>query len=189
MLNIIIYNYIITIRCDDVSNILSENFWPDRIGCRLFEKRSRDPATPVPKKTIMGTKPKSPSTNIISLNCEGMRRNLDYINSLLCSKSCEYLCLSETWLLHDNLGELGNINDQYMYTGPSGTDSNSRILRGRPSGGTAILFRKSLSKFIVPHKLKHKRISGCDNFSNTVNQEYVDVVNDIELIINSEDWN
>ena len=29
----------------------------------------------------------------------------------------------------------------------------------------------------------------CDNFSNTVNQEYVDVVNAIELIINSEDWN
>ena len=137
-----------------------------------------------------------------------MGSNLDYINSLLCSKSCDYLCLSETWLLHDNLGELGNINDRYMYTGTSGTDSNSRILRGRPSGGTAIFFRKSLSKFIVPLKLKHKRISGvkittesnfsyillaiympCDNFSNTVNQEYVDVVNAIELIINSEDWN
>ena len=29
----------------------------------------------------------------------------------------------------------------------------------------------------------------CDNFSNTVNQEYVDVVDAIELIINSEDWN
>ena len=29
----------------------------------------------------------------------------------------------------------------------------------------------------------------CDNYSNTVNQEYVDVVNAIELIINSEDWN
>ena len=29
----------------------------------------------------------------------------------------------------------------------------------------------------------------CDNFSNTFNQEYVDVVNAIELIINSEDWN
>ena len=29
----------------------------------------------------------------------------------------------------------------------------------------------------------------CDNFSNTVNQEYVDIVDAIELIINSEDWN
>ena len=55
---------------------------------------------------------------------------------------------------------------------------------------------------------KHKRISGvkittesnfsyvllaiympCDNFSNTVNQEYVDVVNTIEFVINSEDCN
>ena len=143
------------------------------------------PQTPCQEKTIMGTKSKSPSTNIVSLNCEGMRRNVDYINSLLCSKSCDYLCPSETWLLHDNLGELGNIHDQYMYTGTSGTDSNSRILRGRPSGGTAILFKKSSSKFIVPLKLKHKRISGvkittesnfsyvllaiympCDNFSN-----------------------
>ena len=80
------HSYKVIIRCDDVSNILSANFWPERIGCRLFEKRSRDPATPVPKKTIMGTKPKSPSTNIISLKCCGMRHNLDYINSLLCSK-------------------------------------------------------------------------------------------------------
>ena len=29
----------------------------------------------------------------------------------------------------------------------------------------------------------------CDNFSNTVNQEYVDVVNTIEFVINSEDCN
>ena len=60
------HSYKVTIRYDDVSNILSANFWPDKIGCRLFEKRSRDPATPMPKKkTIMRTKPKSPSTNII----------------------------------------------------------------------------------------------------------------------------
>ena len=48
------HSYKVTIRCDDVSNILSANFWPDRIGCRLFEKRSRDPATPVPKKDNNG---------------------------------------------------------------------------------------------------------------------------------------
>ena len=29
----------------------------------------------------------------------------------------------------------------------------------------------------------------CDNFSSTVNQEYVDVVNAIELIFNSKDCN
>ena len=109
----------------------------------------------------MGTKPKSPSTNIVSLNCEGMRRNVDYINSLLCSKSCDYLCLSETWLLHDNLGELGNIHDQYMYTGTLGADSNSRILRGRPSGGTAILFKKSLSKIYCTTQIKTRK----DNWS------------------------
>ena len=48
------HSYKVTIRCDDVSNILSANFWPDRIGCRLFEKRSRDPATPVPKRDNNG---------------------------------------------------------------------------------------------------------------------------------------
>ena len=66
----------------------------------------------------MGTKPKLLSTNIVSLNCDDMCRNVDYINSLLCSKSCDYLCLSETWLLHDTLGELGNIHDQYMILAP-----------------------------------------------------------------------
>ena len=29
----------------------------------------------------------------------------------------------------------------------------------------------------------------CDNFSNTVNQEYVDVVNTVDLIMNSQDCN
>ena len=48
------HSYKVTIRCDDISNILSANFWPDRIGCRLFEKRSRDPAKPVPRKDNNG---------------------------------------------------------------------------------------------------------------------------------------
>ena len=44
------HSYKVTISCDDVSKLLSANFWPDKIGCRLFEKRSRSPATPVQKK-------------------------------------------------------------------------------------------------------------------------------------------
>ena len=45
------HSYKVIIRCNDVNNILSANFWPDRIGCRLFEKRYRDAVKSVPKRS------------------------------------------------------------------------------------------------------------------------------------------
>ena len=87
------------------------------------------------------------------------------------------------------------------------------ILTSRFLMAGRVVARRSFSKnhypnLLYPLKLKHKRISGvkittksnfsyillamympCDNFSKTVNQEYVDVVNAIKLIFNSKDCN
>ena len=86
------------------------------------------------------------TTTITPLNCEGSVRNSEYIHSLLSSSSCDFLCLSETWLLNDLLHKSGSIHENYTFTRVSGMDSDKEILRGRPYGGTAILYKKHLEK-------------------------------------------
>ena len=94
-----------------------------------------------------------------------------------------------------------------MYTGVSRV-SSSQILRGLPYGGTAVLFKTSLAQYVTPINCKNKRVSGvkicidnsftclllsvympCDNHSNVVNQQYVEVIDCIEIIFNSFDFN
>ena len=53
--------------------------------------------------------------------------------------------IQEHWLFEEQLNLL-NIHNDFLYTGVSGMES-TRLLHGRPFGGCAILYRKSL----VPH--------------------------------------
>ena len=76
----------------------------------------------------------SESLSICSFNCEGVSRTSEYMNEFLSKHDCDILWLQETWLLNENLSKLGNIHDNYLYTGKSGVDSTRYILRGRPSG-------------------------------------------------------
>ena len=81
------------------------------------------------------------------------------------------------------------------------------MFSGRPHGGTTILFKKSLAQYLTPINYKNKRVSGveicmnnnftcllrsvympCDNHSNVVNQQYVEVTNCIENVFNSLDF-
>ncbi len=86
--------------------------------------------------------------NICSFNCEGVNRTVDYMKEFLSNNLCDILCLQETWLIEQNLLRLANIHSDYLYTGKSGVDSNSDILVGRPKGGVAILYKKSVAKCI-----------------------------------------
>ena len=83
------------------------------------------------------------SFSVYSLNCEGLKRSSSYIKELLKSTSCDILCLQETWLLESNNYLLSNIDSNYLYTAISGVDSSKEILKGRPSGGVAILYKKN----------------------------------------------
>ena len=40
--------------------------------------------------------------SIATLNCEGIRRSIDYIRNYLSTHNCDILCLQETWHLDDN---------------------------------------------------------------------------------------
>ena len=63
-------------------------------------------------------------------------------------ESYDIICLQEHWLLPNELNLLSNIHSDFFGCGYSAVDLSADILVGRPYGGTAILYKKSLSKFI-----------------------------------------
>ena len=80
---------------------------------------------------------------VCSLNCEGINHSKDYSNNFLTDNSCDILCLQETWTIDSNINILGNIHNDFLFTGISGVDHTVDILQGRPKGGVALLYRKS----------------------------------------------
>jgi endonuclease/exonuclease/phosphatase family metal-dependent hydrolase len=53
--------------------------------------------------------------------------------------------LQETWLSDDELHILASLDDRFYGQGISAMDAGCQVLRGRPHGGLAILWRKTLS--------------------------------------------
>ena len=92
----------------------------------------------------------SDKCHVCALNCEGVDRSMAYLNSVLDNSVCDILCLQETWVIDQTLNKLGNIHNDFLYTGISGIDASADILVGRPKGGVAILYRKSMAKYITP---------------------------------------
>ena len=77
---------------------------------------------------------------IISYNCRGWHGSSPNVSDLL--SSCDIVLIQEHWLFRENFNVL-NISDQFICTAVSGVDS-SNLLVGRPFGGCAIMYRKSL---------------------------------------------
>jgi len=80
---------------------------------------------------------------LTTFNCRGLKGSITDLVSL--SKVSDIICLQETWLMSN---ELGILND--CVPGLSGVwcfciDISSGLLRGRPYGGVAILWHKSLN--------------------------------------------
>ncbi len=144
------------------------------------------------------------SLNIISFNCEGLNRTKDYINEFLTNNKSDIVGLQETWTIDQNLYQLGNIHPCYLFSGKSGVDSSSDILVGRPKGGVAILYKKSIAKYVKCIDIASNRACGiiiqtepnynvaiictympCDSYSNThVSDIFVETLDAIEHAIN-----
>ena len=69
---------------------------------------------------------------VCSLNCQGINRSKDFINNFLTDNACDILCLQETWTNYSNINILGNIHNDFLFTGISGVDHTVEILQGRP---------------------------------------------------------
>ena len=139
---------------------------------------------------------------IVSFNSTGLNdMKVKYINQLLDQHKVDIIFLQETWLVPKNLQKLGEIHQDYLYHGVSGIN-DKELLRGRPYGGTAILWHKSHSESIKKINLQSKRLCAvtfenenhkmllincympCDNFSKThVQEDFLQICDDIELIM------
>ena len=108
---------------------------------------------------------------IISYNCRGWRGSSPYVSDLLFS--CDILLIQEHWLFRENFNVL-NISDQFIYTAVSGMDS-SNLLVGRPFGGCAIMYRKSLLACVKSIPTDSKRFCAV---------RLIDSSNSIILLIN-----
>ena len=140
---------------------------------------------------------------IISYNCRGWRGSSPYVSDLL--SSCDILLIQEHWLFRENFNVL-NISDQFIYTAVSGMDS-SNLLVGRPFGGCAIMYRKSLLACVksIPTNSKRfcaVRLIDSNNFiillinvymptdygTSVSNVEFISCLSEIEAFIDSQSF-
>ena len=82
------------------------------------------------------------SLTICSFNCKNVKTSLVEIIDLCLS--FDIILLQETWLLDFELPLLNNVHPDFYARGISSVKSNDGLLVGRPHGGLAILWRKSM---------------------------------------------
>lgn len=78
---------------------------------------------------------------LISFNCKSVKRSAMCIKQLC--NTADIIALQETWLLSHDIPFLGSIHDEFDYTGKSAVNVSRELLRGRPYGGVALLWRKN----------------------------------------------
>lgn len=80
--------------------------------------------------------------NFATFNCKNVKRSLEHIRQLC--RASDIIALQETWLLPEDINFLGSIDDEFGFTGTSAVDTAAGVLRGRPYGGVALLWKKQV---------------------------------------------
>jgi hypothetical protein len=70
--------------------------------------------------------------------------------------------LQEHWLTKQDLPYLNTVHTDFYAKGEAAVDAESGLLLGRPYGGVAILWRKSLANMVSPIVLNDERLIGID---------------------------
>ena len=94
--------------------------------------------------------------SMTTFNCKSVKRSMIYVREL-CNKY-DIISLQETWLLPEDIDFLSQIHTEFSYYGVTGMDTSAGPLRGRPYGGVAILWRKSIFQKVIPIHCESKRI-------------------------------
>lgn len=141
---------------------------------------------------------------MISLNCEGGSRNKNCIKYILETESPDFLCIQESWLLDNRLSEIESLDRSYLTKGKSGVDPEKQIIIGRPQGGLITMYKSSFQNavnvipcssrrlYVVKLNINNENVlianvyMPCDRGDMyIVNQEFQDVINEIEMLISS----
>jgi len=84
---------------------------------------------------------------LCTFNCRSVKRSFPEVRQLC--NNYDLVLVQEHWLMPDELQLLSNIHPDFLACGASAVDTSRDILVGRPYGGTAILYRKSLADHIT----------------------------------------
>ena len=103
---------------------------------------------------------------ISSYNCQSSKRNAGGIQ-LLCDTS-DVIFLQEHWLFPADLPSLNKVHTEFMSFGISSMDVGNGIVVGRPYGGVAVMWRKSLASNVKPVVFGDDRIIGLECIFNNV---------------------
>ena len=77
--------------------------------------------------------------NIINQNCQGIKSNICYINSLL-EHECNIMFVCEHWLKPSELYEVqSTFSKQGMWSNLKSSIPADAVLQGRPYGGTGFI--------------------------------------------------
>jgi len=107
------------------------------------------------------------SLRFCSYNCRGFNSfKQSYLRSLL--HECDFLFLQEHWLSVSQISSLNSISADHMAIGVCGFD-NSDVLSGRPYGGCAIFWRKTVDAQITVVDTCSKRMCALRIRSNFAN--------------------
>lgn len=79
---------------------------------------------------------------VVSFNCQNVKSSVTEVIEL-CKRN-DIIFLQETWLMNFDLCMLGQISNEFYAKGISAMDTAKGIINGRPHGGLACLWRKSL---------------------------------------------
>lgn len=85
---------------------------------------------------------------LATFNCRSVKSSVDEVRQLC--DTYDIVMLQEHWLLPHELSMLSSIHPEFLSVAKSSVSISSDILRGRPYGGTAILYRKDLAVNITP---------------------------------------
>lgn len=94
---------------------------------------------------------------LVTYNCKPVSRSVEGIRALC--MSADVIALEETWLLPEDVDFIGSIDSNFDYTSKSAVDTSQGVLRGRPYGGVALMWRKRLFTSVKVIKCKSVRVS------------------------------
>ncbi|KAJ2941053.1 hypothetical protein O0L34_g13183 [Tuta absoluta] len=78
---------------------------------------------------------------MITFNCKNIKTSLQQVRDM-CVEA-DLVALQETWLMTHDLDIIDSINAEFSCVAKSSMDTSMGVLRGRPYGGIALMWRKS----------------------------------------------
>lgn len=123
---------------------------------------------------------------VASFNCKNIKSSTQEINELC--KNNDIVLLQETWLRDFEVAYVTRINKYFYGVSVSAVDTSKEVVKGRPFGGLAVLWKKTLGEKINIVKYDDSRILGIEVKNNNTKILFLNVYLPYDKGDNLEDF-